>query len=549
MSPYTKKIIRNIEAKGKVVTIFMLMVLVSMTAVFINPNITDVVSAGSGDFDNYIELSTDADQIDSTLTNFPVLVYNSSWVTGLNSTSFSFYDSTGSTELDWELEEYDATSGELVAWVNITSLASTGTDFRLYYDDSTSSDGGENNPTDVWDSDYVAVYHGEMDGSSLLIDSTSNGYDASSAEGSPTENTSATIGYGSDLDGGSSDDGFTLPDIGVSGDNTVVMYIKWDSCPVGGNQVVLDLRDNIVYLPLYYHNSNDIVSCYYDDGNGGGDGPFRTEYYGDNADTTTPHTYMITANENDAVVTWRDGVKVDTDTLGGFDTSSEGNRIGHGPVLGDDENADITVDEIRVSTKIRTDEWLRTVENNLANKTTFVTWGSGGQAIISSSFSISGLTNTRVTWAGTAGESFWCNATGDSYETLEYNYNVNDSDNVTELRVFIDDMNDTLAYINASAVTIYASSDNISFGVPTYNPGNGNGVYTDGGCNITFNSTTWNAGTMGSNPFPIDDKGAGTWTNGTMYFRFKLTPLASVPTDIFWTASITSCKIYAGYYT
>ena len=124
--------------------------------------------------------------------------------------------------------------------------------------------------------------------------------------------------------------------------------------------------------------------------------------------------------------------------------------------------------------------------------------------------------NDRICWSGQNGTTVWSNAT--SYGTLNVTTKINLSDNCTEIRLFLDDPD---ASIGAGNITVYGSSDQSNWGVPTHNPsGNGNGVFENGGVNITFNATTWNAGTMGTNPFPIDN-GAG-WQNTSLYFRFTL---------------------------
>ena len=121
---------------------------------------------------------------------------------------------------------------------------------------------------------------------------------------------------------------------------------------------------------------------------------------------------------------------------------------------------------------------------------------------------------------------------------------INTTDNVTEIRAYIGDFNDTSAYINASNMTLYVSRDNSSgYAVLEHNVGNGNGVFTDGGCNLSINETTWPSSGAGTNPFT----GAGlTNTNTSIYFIVKLTIPATLSTDIFYSATITSLKVYPG---
>ena len=70
-----------------------------------------------------------------------------------------FMDGPGvATRLFHEIEFFDDGSGELVAWVNIPSL-SAGEDTVLYLYYGNPDSGNQQDPEDVWDSNYVLVQH------------------------------------------------------------------------------------------------------------------------------------------------------------------------------------------------------------------------------------------------------------------------------------------------------------------------------------------------------------------------------------------------------
>ena len=79
-------------------------------------------------------------------------------------------------DLDHEIEYYDGLSGELVAWVNVPLVKNdSNTKFYMCYGNETC--GSLENPTQVWDSNYVAVYHmPDYPDSDHIKDSTSNNY-------------------------------------------------------------------------------------------------------------------------------------------------------------------------------------------------------------------------------------------------------------------------------------------------------------------------------------------------------------------------------------
>ena len=72
--------------------------------------------------------------------------------------TFCSHSSDGVTILDHEIEDYDSTNGDIVAWVKIPSLSSSvDTDIYMYYGCGTAEN--QENPPGVWSNGYEAVYH------------------------------------------------------------------------------------------------------------------------------------------------------------------------------------------------------------------------------------------------------------------------------------------------------------------------------------------------------------------------------------------------------
>ena len=138
----------------------------------------------------------------SGLSNFPVLINitnpdikhttfggkvasSSAGVTG-GGGDFVFTSSDGTTKLDHEIEKYASSSGELWAWVEVPTLSvSADTTLYMYYG-GPSSGATNQNPTGVWDSNFVGVWHMSEDptrtcaGTKEMCDSTSNNNDVDS---------------------------------------------------------------------------------------------------------------------------------------------------------------------------------------------------------------------------------------------------------------------------------------------------------------------------------------------------------------------------------
>jgi hypothetical protein len=133
------------------------------------------------------KVSIDHSLVSATLSNFPVLVFNISDV-NLQTSALSTGNDIifmGSTEswitgtwrdkLDFEIEKFDHTTGELEAWVRIPTLsASADTNIYMYYGNALCNTNRQN-PTGVWDSNYCGVWHLRETGSGAAgeyVDST-----------------------------------------------------------------------------------------------------------------------------------------------------------------------------------------------------------------------------------------------------------------------------------------------------------------------------------------------------------------------------------------
>jgi hypothetical protein len=148
-------------------------------------------------------ITIDSSMVNSDLTNFLVLIYTSS-DSDLASHAQNdgddifFVDQNNITKYDHEIEKYDGSTGELVAWVEIPSLSST-TDTSLYMYYGNPDCGNQQNVAGTWDSSYKIVQH-LNESSGTLYDSTSNDNDGTN-NGPATYNDSAKIDGGYDFDG------------------------------------------------------------------------------------------------------------------------------------------------------------------------------------------------------------------------------------------------------------------------------------------------------------------------------------------------------------
>jgi len=150
--------------------------------------------------------------ISENFTNFTVpIIFNSSnadfWghaQTNGNDTRFVSSDNT--TELYYELEQFNHTSDKMIAWVKVPLIhASSATDWIwVYYGNGTVGFDSYCNSSSVWDSSYMAVWHLKetSGGSGAVKDSTSSANNGTDA-GSPTFGQTGQIGNAISFSGSS----------------------------------------------------------------------------------------------------------------------------------------------------------------------------------------------------------------------------------------------------------------------------------------------------------------------------------------------------------
>ena len=191
----------------------------------------------------------------STLNYFPVLI--STTTVALKYSGFSgghvgknnggdilFTSADGTTALNYEIERYASSTGELIAWVKIPTLAtSTDTNIYMYYGNSAAPTPAASVAQGVWDDGgsnyYKGVWH-MPDGTTLTPnDSTQYGHNGSLSSTAKPSASTGTIGGGASFPGG---EGSNTSQISVpysadfvpgSGDFTVSTIFKASSFNIG----------------------------------------------------------------------------------------------------------------------------------------------------------------------------------------------------------------------------------------------------------------------------------------------------------------------------
>jgi len=171
--------------------------------------------------------------VSSTYTNFTVLV-NFASSTQLKAAATAsgsdilFTNNDGATLLNFEIERYVSSTGELEAWVKMPAIAtSTNTSFYMYYGNS-SAMASLQNVSGTWDSNYLGIWHmASINGSTAFSgkDSTSNGNSGNISGGATS--TVGQIDGAANFNGSSQD--LLIPVVQQS--STMATYEAWINVP------------------------------------------------------------------------------------------------------------------------------------------------------------------------------------------------------------------------------------------------------------------------------------------------------------------------------
>lgn len=351
-------------------------------------------SAATG-YNYYRIITMESDYIDSDLTDFTIAVSFTSpltktvangghvenTTTGGASGSLTipadmiFCDDLACTnQYAHEIADYDATTGALEAWIEITSLDSDADQtFYMHYGNSSVTTNQED-IAGTWSNSYAAVYHfADLGG----YDSGPNGLDAT--DNASAGSTGGVIGTAVGFD---TDDYYTTPDnaaldFGTSDFSlTVAFKVDNDGGALFGYGDRADSQGWTCYLAAtgpqcLLDDATDQVSI----------GP-ATDYtdntwrhFGFNADRSgNGQVYINGVSVNSTDITTIDSL---TGTDNGWIEIGRMHYSGVFPAanyIGSPGTA--WMDEVRISTTLRTTAWLDAEYNTLINNTLFISLGS-----------------------------------------------------------------------------------------------------------------------------------------------------------------------------
>ena len=240
------------------------------------------------------------------------------------------------------------------------------TDYYFYYDNdadhNTDYIGAINTAAGaaVWDGNFEAVYHMVDATTSTVVDSTSNNNDGTKKGANEPIEATGQVGQGQDFDG--ADDYIGITDIAaLAGTQTIEATVR-STFSAGMNQYIWDEGGNVYQIQLY-----DV-----DDSDGKPLVAFNGHLFTGATELQNTNTwYQITCTaDGTSLVSYVNGSQ-DGTTTGTEQTPA---NITLGCYGGSGQFFDGIIDEVRVSSSVRTAAWIKATYNTLWD--TLLTYGS-----------------------------------------------------------------------------------------------------------------------------------------------------------------------------
>jgi hypothetical protein len=331
------------------------------------------------------QITIDKSMVNSSdQTNFPVLIYKSAdddtkTYAQADADDIVFTKSDGITQLAHEIEKFDPSTGELVAWVRIPSLsASVNTVIYMYYANSSAT--SQQNATSVWGGTYKAVWHlGESysTASGNYKDSTTTANATLVDANANSSSVAGKVGNAVNLNGDA--DYVSVPiSASIKGSTTftVEAWVKTGVLNSAAHRIFAEVNNNnsaarvsfgidadnkMLFVVLAPDNGTDTTLV-------------------DSSTALSTDTWYFVSGVYDSVsdshsLYINSGVETNTASITSIDNTDPGavSRIGAGPTGSSRWQG--AVDEVRVSTTARTQDWLKTEYNNQNSPATYLTFG------------------------------------------------------------------------------------------------------------------------------------------------------------------------------
>ena len=271
-------------------------------------------------------------------------------------------DEAGTILLDHQIEYYDGAAGEYVAWVRIPSLSnSTDTDIYIYYGNC--SIAGDPSTTDVWNTDFDAVYNLHDDFNDATVN-VNTGTNTGSTDASP-----ALIGDGQTFGPTLDNDRVEVPTASLlASQGTVSAWVNTSS---------FSANHQYIFGHTTVSAFNDRIQLYTNDATGlldlglGDDHNLDVNFF--DMDPSQWYYVVLTYDGTNYVV-YVDGTSATSGTYTGLTALHSFADIGNDGLATARNEAWVgDIDHVRLSNEVFGASWIQTEYNNQRDGSTFYT--------------------------------------------------------------------------------------------------------------------------------------------------------------------------------
>ena len=306
----------------------------------------------------------------AALSDFPVYL-NVNYASGMQSDYDDLRFVSGSceagvaNELSYEIESYDSNNAHV--WLKIPSLTTGTNSICMYYGNDDAQSG--QNVSDVWSNNYVMVNHMNNYNSTYLVDSAGNYNGTKRSSTQPTE-ISGPVGNAQDF----------------NGDSWILTALSWDGGPVTfefWNYVAQaeTQQSNVFAASVDRMNSHSPWSdnnVYFDYGAGCCSYRISTSYSSYYDDWTyVTYTSEATTSVNKMEIFFN-GISATSNNNGGEVSGISSFRIGSNSA-GSGSYHPGSLDEFRMSSVVRSADWINMSYQIMKNQDNLVSFGSEEQ--------------------------------------------------------------------------------------------------------------------------------------------------------------------------